>query len=195
MTATGLAVGLVLAAPSGSAALAVAALGVGCGYAYDLWLKPTPLSFLPLALALPLLPAFAFVGAGTALPPAFVLLMPLAVAAGTGLAIANALADVERDRRAGLATVVERLGPVVAWRVHAGLLVGVALVAAGTLIAVGGRGPGVGGTIGGGVLLVGATWLARAAEPARRERAWEVEAFATAVIGVSWLAAVVAPPA
>jgi 4-hydroxybenzoate polyprenyltransferase len=190
----GLVIGLLLSTPSGSAAVVVAVLGVASGYAYDLWLKPTPLSFLPLAVALPLQPAFAFVGVGAGLPPGFAVLVPLAVAAGTGLAIANALADVERDRRAGLATIVERLGPQVAWRLHAGLQVAVAAVAIGALSIVGGRGPGVVGTVVGGALLVAGTFVARAAEPADRERAWEIEAIATAIVGVSWLAAISAAP-
>jgi 4-hydroxybenzoate polyprenyltransferase len=184
-----LVLGLLLTLPSGPTAVAIALLGVGCGYAYDLWLKPTPLSWLPLAVALPLLPAYTWVGAGAGLPPAYGLLVPLAIAAGAGLALANALADVERDRRAGLVNVVVRLGPSLAWRVHAGIHLFVIAVAFGLLGLVGGRGPGVALALVGASLLGGGALLGRGGGALRRERAWELEAIGVAVLGIGWLAA------
>ena len=64
--------------------------------AYDLWLKGTAWSWLPFALGIPLLPVYAWLGATGSLPRVAIL-VPVAVAAGAGLAIGNGLADAERD--------------------------------------------------------------------------------------------------
>lgn len=187
----GLATGVLLSLPSGPIVVLIAAVGAACGYVYDLWLKPTPFSWLPLSVALPLVPAYAWLGVGTELPPAFVAVVPLAVLAGAALALSNALVDVEGDRAAGLATVVARLGRQMSWRLHAVL---VALVVSGALALlpiVGGHGPGVIVAVGGATLFVVGAVFELGGGVARRERAWELEAVGVAALGLGWLAATV----
>ncbi len=173
--------------PSGPATLVLAGVVIGIGLAYDLALKGTAWSWLPFAVGIPILPVFGWLGAKGTLPPAFGLLVPVAVAAGAALAIANALADVERDRGAGVGSIATALGARRAWAVHAGLLVAIviiAIVSAGML-----------GASAGHVVLVAAAScapitgvaLARGGGPARRERAWQLEAIGVAAVGVAWI--------
>ena len=64
--------------------------------------KGTRSSWLPFALGIPLLPVFGWYGAAGSLPAVFVVLVPAAANAGTALAIANAIVDMERDDAAGI---------------------------------------------------------------------------------------------
>lgn len=205
--------GLALSAPSGLGTFAVAGAGLGLGYLYDLRLSRTRWSWAPLSLALPLLPIHAWLGATGSVPPGLVTLLPAAALAGTALAVANGLVDVERDVRAGRLAVAVELGPRLAWTLHTAPLAIVALLAVFVAPAVPGGellpgspagpppGPG-GGTglpldalrllrtagVGLGVasLAVGALVLtARRAEI--RERGWEMEAVGVAAIGLGWL--------
>lgn len=185
----GLLAGLAASAPSGLATLAVAVLGVACGYAYDLWLSRTPWSWLPLAVALPLLPIHAWLGATGSLPAAIPALLPIGVLAGAGLALANGIADHERDVDAGTSTAVVRLGRTLAWRLHVVALF--AAVALALLLAPGGlRTPTGWGIVAGAAIITAGALLARATAPAVRERGWEAEAVGVVVVGASWLAAV-----
>jgi 4-hydroxybenzoate polyprenyltransferase len=102
--------GLFLAATVGGAALAVAIAGLGVGLLYDLRLKGTALSWLPFAVGVGLLPVYSWLGATGSLRPAFLLIVPLALLAGSSLAAANALADLDADLRAGTASVAVFLG-------------------------------------------------------------------------------------
>ena len=122
LVVAGLVLGLGLAATMGLPALLVALAGVGAGYAYDLRLKATAWAWLPFALGLPLLPVFAWVGVTGRIPAAFLLLVPMAILAGAGLALLNGLVDVDRDRSAGVVTPAVRLGRQRARRLAAGLL-------------------------------------------------------------------------
>ena len=170
--------GLVLAGPPGRSGPRSCCSGVvvlAIGYAYDLRFKGTAWSWLPFAVGIPLLPVYGWVGATGGVPASFAVLVPAAVVAGAGLAVANARADEsarprERHRR--------RWRPdsaaVWSWRVDAVLLsvvVGAAIV---TLLA--------GGA--GAVPLVGrgrrprSSWrpdssIGRSDDAGRRERAWE----------------------
>ena len=206
----GLVAGLALSWPSGPAVTAIAATGAACGYAYDAGLKRTSLSWLPLAVALPLLPAFAWLGAsagpasplGEGFPPGALVLLPLAVVAGTALAISNALVDLDADRAAGLSTVVARLGAGRSWWLHAGLLAGVVLVALATLVASAAGGPGAIVFTAGVVLLASGVWLTRrspaVAGGARGwliRRAWEIETVGIGLLGIGWVAAMAAAAA
>ncbi len=92
------ALGILLSAASGTTTTIVALGGLGLGYAYDLRLSRTALSWLPLSLALPLLPIFAWVGAVGAVPSGLLALVPVGVLGGAGLALANGLVDIDRDR-------------------------------------------------------------------------------------------------
>ncbi|HYL41246.1 MAG TPA: UbiA family prenyltransferase, partial [Candidatus Binatus sp.] len=125
----GLAVGLALSAPSGAPTVLVAAAGAGCGYAYDLRLSRTGWSWLPLAAALPLVPLYAWLGATGTLPGELVAIMPAGLLAGAALALANGLADLERDRAAGTAAAVVRIGPTPAWALHTTALGGAVVIA------------------------------------------------------------------
>jgi 4-hydroxybenzoate polyprenyltransferase len=184
--------GLVLAAVVRVEVLVVAFVVLGIGYAYDLLLKPTPISWLAFAVGIPLLPVFAWVGAGAALPGSFGLLLPAAAVAGAMLAVANSLADAERDRLAGVATLPVAIGARRAWLVHAGLAVALLGVAGAGAVAMGARGPGlIVAVVGAGLIVVGAM-LAGHRAANRRERGWEAECLGTAMLGIGWLAAVTA---
>jgi len=185
--------GLVLSVPSGPPTLAVAVLGLSVGLAYDLRFRGTRASWLPFAIGVPLLPVYAWIGATGGLPVEFAVLVPCAVLGGMALAIANALADVERDRAAGVDSVARGLGPRRAWRVHAALLAAMSVGALGSLVALGAAGEGgalPGAALAGlGVLVIGAG-IVLVASPATVERGWEIEAAGMAVLAVGWFIAV-----
>jgi 4-hydroxybenzoate polyprenyltransferase len=186
------AIGLVLAGLLGLLPLAVAALGLATGLAYDLRLKGTRWSWLPYAVGIPLLPVYAWVGATGALPPAVAVLVVLAAIAGAALAIANALADLERDAAAGTETVATALGIARARRVGAALqavAVGGALASA---IALGGGPAGVALVAAGALVVatgVGAGW---GNASMARQRAWELQGVGVGIVAAGWIAAVAA---
>lgn len=194
----GLLVAVILLLPSGLPALAVLAACAACGYGYDLWLSRTAWSWLPLAVALPLVPVFAWVGAVGGLPAAVAVLVPAGMLGGAGLALANGLADLERDRSTGAATAAVRLGRERAWLAHAGLLL--VAVAIPIAAAVGGSVPGAPALSadrpGWVVAFLGIAGVAagivlgRSGGAGRRERAWELEAIGVALVAGGWLAAV-----
>jgi 4-hydroxybenzoate polyprenyltransferase len=200
-------VGAALSAPSGVAVVVVAVAGLGLGYLYDLRLSRTPLSWLPLSLALPLLPIHAWLGTTGTVPPGLLSLIPAAVLAGAGLALANGLVDLDRDTRVGRLAVAVRLGPIRTWSIHAALLA----IAAGmaVFVAPAAAPPGAaGGPPAAGVALslevlrtvrllgvwVGIALVALGAgalatrRAGVRERGWELEAIGVASIGLGWLA-------
>ena len=183
----GFVAGLVLAVPSGFPTLALAVAVIGIGLAYDLLLKGTAWSWLPFAVGIPILPVFGWLGATGSLPPAFGILVPAAVAAGAALAIANSLADVERDRAAGTASIATALGPGRAWAVQAALvtaIVGAAVVSAWVLAASDARVLLV--ALAGCLPLAGVA-MGRGGGADRRERAWQLEAIGVAAVGVAWI--------
>lgn len=186
------AAGLALAAVAGGVVLAIAALGLLAGLAYDLRLKGTRWSWVPYALGVPLLPLFGWVGATGAVPPAFAVLLPCALVAGAALAVANALADVERDRVAGVETVATTLGIVTARRVGAILQAVVVGVAVASALALGGDSRWVAlAVVGGGIVVVGLRLGWDSGRDAR-QRAWEVQAFGLAVLAAGWVGALAA---
>jgi len=181
--------GLLLVAPSGPATVAVALAGLGCGVVYDLALSRTAISWLPLAIALPLVPIYAWLGATGALPLALFVIVPMAALAGGGLAIGNALVDVEADRASNRATVAVAVGTAAAWRLHA-LALGAAIVMAVVLLPAGGS-PASRPAIAAGAVGLGAGILLVLARTAiRRRLAWQFEAAGVASIGVGWILAV-----
>jgi 4-hydroxybenzoate polyprenyltransferase len=191
---TGAALGIGLSLASGPATMAVAVLVLVIGGLYDLRFKGTPWSWLPFAAGIPLLPVYAWLGAAGRLPIAFAFLVPAAALAGAALAIANALADVERDRAAGVTSVATSLGPHRAWAVHAALQAAVVGLAVAGLAWLGPSRQSLPGLVGLslGCLLLGAGLvLAAGPDPRRRERAWELEAVGIGILGAAWLAAVV----
>ena len=205
--------GLALAATRGNAALAVAVTGLATGILYDLRLKATALSWLPFAIGIPLLPIFAWIGTTGSVPPAIAALALLAVPAGAGLAVANALADIPADDAAGTRTVATRLGPSGAWLLATALLAGTYVAAIAALVAVGvatGTGPAsaaAGGHLAGGdaarsvawvviaaaaVLLVAGAVLGRGPQARRRRLGWGSEALGLAALACGWIAALLA---
>jgi 4-hydroxybenzoate polyprenyltransferase len=184
------AVGLLLSLPSGPATgvLAVAILAVGL--LYDLWLRGTPWSWLPFALGIPLLPVYAWVGATGRVPEMFLILVPTAFLSGAGLAIANALADVERDAGAGVRSVARQLGAARAWTAHAMLQATVVGVALASLLGAGAGVPMLLGAAAATAVLGAGVYLTRVASAASRERGWELEAVGTALLAAAWIAAV-----
>jgi 4-hydroxybenzoate polyprenyltransferase len=180
--------GLVLAAPSGPAVVGLAVIVIGIGLAYDLRLKGTAWSWLPFAVGVPLLPVYGWLGVAGTLARFFGVLVPTAVAAGAALAIANALVDHERDRAAGVASVVTRLGAERAWAVHIGLLalVGGAAILSAWLL--GAAGPGLALIAVLAAVPLAAALIGRDGDPDRRERAWELEAVGLGLLATAWLA-------
>ncbi len=196
VTVTGFLVGVALTWPSGNAATGVAIAGAGLGYFYDLRLSRTAWSWLPFAIGLPLVPIYAWLGATGSIPAPLFRLLPIGLLAGAGLALANGLADFERDVASGIETAAVRLGRARGWAVHAGLLgaaVGLALVS----LPGGGGGDNGSGRIGlmaglvlgAGLIAVGLV-VGRGGEPRRRERAWELETLGVAIFGAGWVATV-----
>jgi 4-hydroxybenzoate polyprenyltransferase len=184
--------GLLLAAIAGTGALAVAGAGLAAGIAYDLRLKGTRWSWVPYSVGIPLLPLFGWVGATGEVPPALGVLLPVAMLAGAALAVANALADLERDTRAGVETVATVLGVTVARRVGAILQAAVILAALGSAAALGGDPAGMAlGVLGAAIVLVGVGLGWRSGDRAR-QRAWEVQAVGLAVLAAGWLGALAA---
>ena len=192
----GLVAGVTLSAPSGVPTLLVAVAGVTLGYVYDLRLSRSGWSWLPLALALPLLPVHAWLGATGTVPWSVVALVPIGMLAGAALAIANALADLERDREAGSGTVVVLLGPTAARRVGAALCLGTLVVAA--ALFPGGATTGIplapALAAGGGAAILAGTAVGWRGGAGRRQRAWELQAVGTALLGIGWIAAAALVP-
>ncbi len=188
VAAFGLLAGLGLSALIEPRSALVAIVGVGLGYAYDLRLKASPWSWLPFALGIGLLPIYAWLGATGSIPAAFGLLLPMATLAGASLALANQLADDERDRQEGLRTAVGSLGRARAWAVSALLDAVVGLVALASLVIVAAPVFAIAGaTTSIGLMAVGLS-LGRSRLPPTRERAWEIQAIALACLAVAWLA-------
>lgn len=184
------AIGLGLSAALGPDVALLAGVVLGVGYAYDLAFKGTAWSWLPFAVGIPILPVFAWFGAVGRLPAAFLVLVPAAVLAGAGLALANSLVDLDADRAAEVGS------PAQAWgadrtRVAARLLLGV--VAATAVAAAGWLGAPTPllGLVAVAALVVGGAgrWLA-AGRRQTRERAWEVEAAGVGLLAAAWLASV-----
>jgi 4-hydroxybenzoate polyprenyltransferase len=186
-------VGLLLSLAGGPLAFGLAILGLSVGCAYDLWARGTTLSWLPLAVGIPLLPVFGWVGATGTLPGVFLVLVPAAANAGTALAIANAVVDLERDEEAGSSSIAVALGPWRAAAVALALHAVVAALAVGTAVVLGTPAGwlaallvAAGAPIGGALLGVVA---ASRGGPPLRELAWEIQAIGTGLLAVAWLAA------
>ena len=181
------AAGVVLSVASGlpTAGVAIAVLGVGL--IYDLVLKGTSWSWVPFAAGIPLLPVYAWLGAVGRLPDLFLLLLPMAVVSGAALAMANALADVERDRAARTESVATRFGQGNVWATHAVLQATLLAVAVASLLGSAAGVAWVAGVVAGAAVVLGGVALSRDVASARRERGWELEAIGTAIVAVAWI--------
>ena len=182
--------GLLFSVPSGAWTLVLAAVVVAIGYAYDLVFKGSAWSWVPFAVGIPLLPVFGWLGTAGMLPPFFVVLLPVAVVAGTGLAIANARADLDRDTAAGVDSVAVRLGFERAWTVEALLLVAVVGAAIVTLAVEGAPAGAVAIALGAGGLVALGVLIGRRGDSARIERAWQLQAIGVGLLAAAWLAGI-----
>jgi 4-hydroxybenzoate polyprenyltransferase len=180
------ATGLALALLAGPFAALVAVAGYAIGIAYDLRLKASRWSWLPFAAGIPLLPIFAWVGATGHLPGPILGLAALGVLGGTALAVANALADAERDVASGTATIATALGRSRSIRLGALLSPAVGGAAMTSVVALAGA--------------VAGTWLAGAGAATLAvgvllglrgdlQAGWEVQAIGIGILPIGWVAA------
>ncbi len=186
--------GLFLALLGGPGLLLIGALALAIGVWYDLRAKGTTLSWLPFALGIPLLPVFGWYGAVGSLPAVFFVLIPAAANAGTSLAIANAIVDMERDDAAGIESIALALGARRASWLVVGLQGVVTFLAIGTAAVVGApTGWALAVLFTACVPLAGAilglATVYRGGGPGWREVAWEIQAVGSGLLAVAWLAA------
>ncbi len=181
--------GIALTATASTAALAVGAVGLADGMVYDLRLKGTPFGWAPFAIGVGLLPVYAWVGATGTLPAAVPWVVAMAVAAGGALALANALSDLERDRRSGVISIATVLGPGRTIALNAAILAAVDIVAGATTLAVGAAPAPAATELTGVVLAWLGLGLAGVASERWRHLVWEVQALGILALGAGWLAA------
>jgi 4-hydroxybenzoate polyprenyltransferase len=181
--------GLALTASASAAALALGAVGLADGLLYDLRLKGTPFGWAPFAAGVGLLPVYAWVGATGTLPAALPWVVTLAVAAGCALALANALSDLERDRRSDVTSIATVLGPGRTVALNAAILVVVDIVAGATSLVVGTAPAPAVAELGGMVLAWLGVGLAGLASERWRHLVWEVQALGVLALGAGWLVA------
>ncbi len=183
------ATGIALSALAGPFTTLIALGGYGIGLAYDLRLKASAWSWLPYAAGIPLLPVFAWVGAtGRVLGP-MVALAGLGVLAGAALAIANSLADAERDAASGTATIARALGQGRALRLGALLSLAVGGVATVSAVVFAGPIPGTWLTCTGAATMAGGIWIGFRGH---LQRGWEVQAVGLGILATGWVASLAA---
>jgi 4-hydroxybenzoate polyprenyltransferase len=183
-------VGLLVYASFGPLLLLMGVAMLGIGLAYDLGLKRAGFGWLCYAAAFPLLPLSTWLAAAGGLPPRPELLLPMAALAGPALQLSNGLVDLESDRAAGIRSPAVRLGPT-----RTVLLLGVLVavvygIAAVSLLAGGASVP--------ALLVIGAAaacatcgvGLSASRSAAPRERGWQLQAVAIALLAAGWVAAV-----
>jgi geranylgeranylglycerol-phosphate geranylgeranyltransferase len=182
-----------LAASVSLALGALAVVVIAIGLSYDLRLKGTVWSWLPFAIGIPILPVYGWLGAAGTLPPAFAVLVPVAMVAGAALAIGNALVDVERDEAAGVTSIAAGLGVNRAAATTSLLLAAVLGAAVGTAAVVG-RPIGTVALLGLlGAIPVVASLRAGERDSRGRELSWRAEAVGLAALAAAWVALVLAP--
>ena len=116
--------------------LPLAAVCAAAGIAYDLGMKQGALSWLPYWVGFTCLPLTAGAAVGHLAPAVAVAAPPLALALALSTQLANALPDIEADRRGGEAGLAVRLGSIWSRRLCLGLaaLAGIATTAAAPLL-------------------------------------------------------------
>jgi 4-hydroxybenzoate polyprenyltransferase len=115
----------------------------------------------------------------------------MAILAGAALSIANARADLERDRAAGTVSVATRLGLDGSWWLHAGLWAATAFVGLGWVTFRGAGPTEVIPVLAAVGLIAAVVGWSRGRGPAGRERAWQFEAAGAGLALLVWLMAVV----
>lgn len=101
---------LALSATIGMDLLALTAVGLAAGHSYNLALRRTALSFLAYTIALPLVPIWASVGAGQ-FDGRLIWLYLVGLPATIQIHLANALPDLDADKRADHLALAQLLGP------------------------------------------------------------------------------------
>jgi 4-hydroxybenzoate polyprenyltransferase len=186
--------GLALAAPSGPGTLVLGVVVLAVGAAYDLVAKGTAWSWLPFAVGIPLLPVFGAVGGSGSLPASLAILVPMAVLAGAGLAVANARADLEADAVAGTTSVATRLGPVRSWWADLVLFAAATTLGRAFVERTGWPAPAIGLVVTGTAIVAAGLLLGVRASNDARRRAWEAQAVGAAVAATGWVAGMVPGP-
>jgi 4-hydroxybenzoate polyprenyltransferase len=184
----GFALALVLTVPISPTAGGILLLCAACGYGYDLRLSQTGLSWLPLSIALPLVPVFAAASSTGSVPPSALAVVVPGAIAGAGLSLANALADLERDASQGRTTAAVRLGPRLGWIVQAALVAAAILIllVEASVVDPHALGQSVPGLAAGSLAIGAGVLVGWGGGPARRERAWELEAVGAAIVAAAW---------
>lgn len=173
--------GLAVAATINLATLGCAAGALGAGLSYDLGLRRTVLSVVPWWAGMAILPLTGYASTG-AIPSRLLALIPLSGLVALGLHLANALPDIEADRRAGLRSLPVVVGVSGARLGGPAALTVAGVVAVALAVPLGQAGvvlfAGVAG-LGCGVIAVAA---------GRTARPFPLLALATSVFAVAWLA-------
>jgi 4-hydroxybenzoate polyprenyltransferase len=183
------ALGLALAVPSGPGLVGLGLVVLAIGFGYDLFAKGTPWSWLPFAVGIPILPVYGWFGVTGAVPGFFAILVPMAVLAGAGLALANARVDSESDVAAGVDSAALRLGAEGSWWANGALMAGATAIG---VVFVGSAGwlPLTVLLIAGGTALVAFGLSAGRGSAARaRRRGWAAQAIGVAIAAVGWTSA------
>ncbi len=103
--------------PLGPVSVVLAGIFLGLGFAYDLGIKSTPASGLMHGLAFPTLPLLAW-NIFAHLTPAIFSVIPLGLALGIGIHLADAIPDAAADAASGVHGLTQALGaraPLVCW--------------------------------------------------------------------------------
>jgi 4-hydroxybenzoate polyprenyltransferase len=181
--------GLVLAIPSGPGLVGLGLVVLAIGFGYDLFAKGTPWSWLPFAVGIPILPVYGWFGVAGAVPGFFAILVPMAVLAGAGLALANARVDLESDAAAGVDSVATRLGAARSWWANVGLMTAATLIGV-VFAGSAGWAPLTVALIAGGTALVAFGLSAgRGNAACARRRGWEAQAIGAAIAAAGWVSA------
>ena len=175
------AIGLAIAATINGQTLGFDALALGAGLAYDLGLRRTPLSWVPWWAGMAVLPLEGYASVGS-IPSRMLVLIPLSGLIAIGLHFANALPDIDGDRRSG-----RRSLPVIVGDGFSQWAGPITLAVAGVTAAL------IAGTLGqGGWLFWGGLAVLAAGVVAvtvsRSRRPFPALAVATAVFAIAWLA-------
>ena len=159
------------------------------GVAYNVWAKATVVSWLPFVVFYPSLPVWAFLAEGR-LRPTLLLIYPIGAMIAIALNIANTLPDVERDRRAGVAGLTQRLGVSRGLRLL-WLLLGATIALMGATLAAGyndARVLGAGLAAGAALLAVVIADGARNAGPATLKRTYYLSIVCAIGLAYTWIA-------
>jgi len=183
------ALGLVLAVTVSLPLLAVAVVGLADGLLYDWRLKGTVISWVPFAAGVGLLPVFGWVGATGALPSSAPLVVSLAVAVGSALALANAYADLDDDRATRTESVATLLGSPATLIANGAVLALVYIVAYATTSDVAAPAVAKEMEVFGAIAATLGLGLAGMAKGRWRHLVWEVQGLGLSGLGIGWLAA------